>query len=155
MKNAKSLAIAILLILAVSMANAALPVAKSPSQISTLNPQLLAPHLNINLIKIAPAAAGNNKPVNVSVNVTPSATQQDICGLNATNFKIDTLGMPNAPFIKNVYPISSYAINQPMHCDYWLSIVPALQWTTGIYMLKLDYVQGGQQIVSRTFSFRI
>ena len=160
MKKAKALAFTLLLILAVSMANAALPAAKSPSQISTLrpslNPQLLAPHININLIKVAPASPGNNKPVTISVNVTSSATQQDICGLNATNFKIDTLGLPpNTPFIKDVFPISSVAINQPMHCDYWLSIVPTTSWMTGIYTLKLDYIQGGQQLANRTFSFRV
>jgi len=163
MKKAKALAFTLLLVLAVSMVNAALPAAKSPSQISllkpSLNPQLFAPNININLIKIAPASPGNSKPVNVSVNVTSPATQQDICGLNAANFKIDTPGMPPyAPaafVIKDVFAISSVAINQPVHCDYWLSIVPTSSWVTGIYTLKLDYIQGGQQLANRTFSFRV
>jgi hypothetical protein len=164
MERAKVLAFILLLISAASMANAALPAAKSPSQISilkpSLNPQLLAPYINIYLIKIAPASSGNSKPVNISINITSPVTQQDICGLNAANFMIDTLGiLPNAPSayaIKGFFPISSVAINQPIHCDYMLSIVPtSSSWVTGIYTLKLNYIQGGQQLANRTFSFRV
>ena len=63
MKKAKAfLAVIVLLIYAVSMVNAALPVMR-PSQafVAKPNPQLIAPSININLIKIAPASAGDGE----------------------------------------------------------------------------------------------
>ncbi len=146
------LAFILMLILAVSMANAVPQAAKISSPIvkPSLNPQLFAPYIHVNLIKIAPAAPGNSKPVNVSVNVTSRVTQRDICGLNASNFKIDGPAQ-----ITNVFPISAVAINQPMTCDYWLSIVPTSPWVTGTHALKLDYIQGGQQLADTTLMFRI
>ncbi len=146
------LALTVLLILAVSVVNAVPQAAKFSNQIvkPSLNPQLFAPYIHVNLIKIAPAAPGNSKPVNVSVNVISRVTQQDICGLNASNFKID-----GPAFITNVFPISAVAVNQPMTCDYWLSIVPTSPWVTGTHALKLDYIQGVQQLANTTLMFRI
>jgi len=166
MKKAKAfLAFIVLLIFAVSMVNAALPVIR-PSQpvVVKPNPQLIAPSINVNLIKIAPASPGNSKPVNVGVKVISGVTHLDICGLNASNFSMDTLTVPPggpAIVIENVFPISSVAINQPMSCDYWLYIVPTsyqgnqYTWVTGTYTLKLYYVANGQQLANKTFSFRV
>jgi hypothetical protein len=116
-----------------------------------VNTQLFAPYIHVNLIKVAPAAPGNSKPVNVSVNVTSRVTQKDICGLNASNFKIDG----SAFIIANVLPIQAWAINQPTTCDYWLSIVPTSPWVSGIHGLALGYIQGGQQIANVTLIFRV
>jgi hypothetical protein len=166
MKKAKAfLVVIVLLIFAVSMVNAALPVMR-PSQafVAKPNPQLIAPSININLIKIAPASPGNSEPVNVGIKVISAVTQQDICGLDASNFNMDTLTVPPggpAIVIKNVYPISSVAINQPISCDYWLYLVPTsyqgnqYTWLTGTYTLKLYYVANGQQLANKTFSFRV
>ncbi|MCX6676661.1 MAG: hypothetical protein NTU95_01785 [Methanothrix sp.] len=154
-----------MLIVAVSMVNAALPAIR-PSQTVAVKPypQLIAPSINVNLIKIAPASPGNSEPVNVGVKVISGVTHQDICGLDASNFDMDTLAVPPggpAIVIKNVYPISSVAINQPVSCDYWLYIVPTsyqgnqYTWLTGTYTLKLYYVENGQQLANRTFSFRV
>jgi hypothetical protein len=166
MKKAKAfLVVIVLLIFAVSMVNAALP-AMRPSQafVAKPNPQLIAPSININLIKIAPASPGNSEPVNVGIKVISGVTQLDICGLDASNFNMDTLTVPPggpAIVIKNVYPISSVAINQPISCDYWLYLVPTsyqgnqYTWLTGTYTLKLYYVANGQQLANKTFSFRV
>jgi len=146
------LAFIVLLILAVNVVNAVPQAAKFSNQIvkPSLNPQLFAPYIHVNLIKIAPAAPGNSKPISVDVNITSRVTQQDICGLNASNFKID-----GPAFITNVFPISAVAVNQPMTCDYWLSIAPTSPWVTGTHALKLDYIQGGQQLANTTLVFRI
>jgi hypothetical protein len=152
MKKASLTLIVLLLILAASAVNA-VPLAgkiSNPMVKPSFNPQLFAPYIHVNLIKIAPAAPGNSKPVNVSVNVTSRVTQKDICGLNASNFKID-----GPAYISNVFPISAVAINQPMTCDYWLSIVPNSPWVTGTNALKLDYIQGGQQLTNATLIFRV
>jgi len=166
MKKAKAfLACIILLILALGAVNAAPPVIR-PGQpiVEKPNPQLIAPSINVNLIKIAPAASGNSKPVSISVKVISGVTHQDICGLNASNFNMATLTVPPgspAIVIKEVLPVSSVAINQPMSCDYWLSLVPTsyqgnqYNWITGTYTLKLYYVLKGQQLADRTFSFRV
>lgn len=167
-KSNAFLTFVVLLILALAIVNAMPVSVRYPNQPVVvkpgLNPQLIAPHININLIKIAPASPGNSKPVSVSVNVTSPVTKQDICGLNSSNFKIDTLNVPPygpAVVIENVLPISSVAINQPMDCDYWLSIVPTsyqgkqYTWVTGTYTLKLSYIQKGQQLAETTFSFRV
>ena len=153
MRIAKAyLAFIVVLILAVSMVNAVPQAGKISSQMikPSVNPQLLAPYININLIKVAPAAPGNSNPVSVSVNVTSRITQRDICGLGASNFKIE-----GPAYISNIYPISAVAVNQPMTCDYWLSIVPTLPWVTGTHALKLDYIQGGKQISNVTLIFRV
>jgi hypothetical protein len=153
MREAKPyLVFIVLLVLAVGAADAAQQITKLPNPVMkpTVNPKLYAPIIHINLIKIAPAAAGNSEPISVSVNVTSRVTQEDICGLNASNFNIE-----GPASITNVYPISSVAINQPMSCDYWLSIVPNSPWVSGPKALKLDYMQGGQQISNTTFAFRI
>jgi hypothetical protein len=166
MKKAKAfLALIVLLLLALSAVDAAQPVIR-PGQpiIAKPNPQLVAPSINVNLIKIAPAAPGNSKPVSVSVKVISGVTHQDICGLNASSFNMDTLTVPPggpAIVIKEVLPISSIAINQPMSCDYWLSLVPTsyqgnqYTWLTGTYTLKLYYVANGMRLANRTFSFRV
>jgi hypothetical protein len=159
------LAVIVLLIVAISMVNAAQPVVRPGRSIESMqNPQLDAPTINIILIKIAPASAGNSEPVNVGVKVISGATHQDICGLDASNFYLDTLTVPPggpAIVIKDVLPTSSVAINQPVSCDYWLYLVPTsyqgnqYTWLTGTYTLKLYYVANGQQLANRTFSFRV
>jgi len=166
MKKANAfLAVIVLLIVAISMVNAAQPVVRPGRSIESMqNPQLNAPTININLIKIAPASPGNSEPVNIGVKVISGVTHQDICGLDASNFNLDTLTVPPggpAIVIKNVFPTSSVAINQPVSCDYWLYLVPTsyqgnqYTWLTGTYTLKLYYVANGQQLANRTFSFRV
>lgn len=152
MRKARLALIVLLLILAAGAVNAVPQAGMISNQIvkPSLNPQLFAPYIHVNLIKIAPAAPGNTKPVNVSVNVTSRITHQDICGLNASNFKIE-----GPAHISNVFPISAVAINQPMTCDYWLSVVPNSPWVTGVNAFILDYVQGGKQLSNATLIFRM
>ncbi len=151
-KMVKYLGVIVLLVVAVSVVNAVPQAAKLSNSIvkPSLNPQLFAPYIHVNVIKIAPAAPGNSNPISVSVNVTSRVTKQDICGLNASNFAIE-----GPAFITNVYPISAVAVNQPMVCDYWLSIVPTSPWITGIHVLELDFIQGGQRLADATITFRI
>jgi len=145
------MAFIVMLILAASMVNAAPQAAKISSSIAKpLNPQLIAPGIHVNLVKIDQAAPGNSEPISVSVNVTSQITQKNICGLGASSFKID-----GPAHIANIYPISAVAINQPMTCDYWLSIVPNSPWVTGTHLLKIDYLQGGQKLADATLVFRI
>ena len=146
------LAFIVVLILAVSIAYAVPQIGKisSPMIRPSVNPQLFAPYINVNLIKVAPAAPGNSKPVSVSVNVTSRVTHRDICGLNASNFK-----MEGPAHISNIYPISAVALNQSMTCDYWLSIVPTSPWVIGTHAFKLDYIQGGEQLSNVTLIFRV
>jgi len=166
MKKAKALlAFIVLLIVAMSVANAAQQVSRPGKSIESMqNPKLDVPTIDIILIKIAPASPGNSEPVNVGVKVVSGATHQDICGLDASNFNLETLTVPPggpAIVIKNIYPTSSIAINQPMSCDYWLDIVPTsyqgnqYTWLTGTYTLKLYYIVNGKQLADRTFSFRV
>jgi len=166
MKKAKALlAFIVLLIVAMSVASAAQQVSRPGKSIESIqNPKPDVPAIDIILIKIAPASPGNSEPVNVGVKVVSGATHQDICGLDASNFNLETLTVPPggpAIVIKNIYPTSSIAINQPMSCDYWLDIVPTsyqgkqYTWLTGTYTLKLYYVVNGQQLADRTFSFRV
>ena len=161
----KAMALIVLLFVAMSVADAAQQVSRPGNSIASLQkPKLDAPTIDIILIKIAPASPGNSEPVNVGVKVVSSLTGQDICGLEATNFNLETLTVPPggpAIVLKNIYPTSSVAINQPVSCDYWLDMVPTsyqgnqYTWLTGTYTLKLNYVVDGQQLASKTFSFRV
>lgn len=166
MKKTKApLAFIVLLIVAISMANAAQQVSRPGNLIDSMQkPKLDAPTIDIILIKIAPASQGNSEPVNVGVKVVSGLMKQDICGLKASNFDLETLTVPPggpAIVLKNIYPTSSVAINQPVSCDYWLDMVPTsyqgnqYAWLTGTYTLKLNYVANGQQLASKTFSFRV
>ncbi len=166
MKNAKVLSVFIvLLIVAISLASAAQQVSRPGKSIESMQkPQLNAPAIDIILIKIAPASPGNGEPVNVGIKVVSGVTKEDICGLDASNFNLETLTVPPggpAIVIKNIYPTSSVAINQPISCDYWLDMVPTsyqgkqYTWLTGTYTLKLNYVADGQPLASKTFSFRV
>jgi len=166
MKKVKALlAFIVLLIVVMSVANAAQQVSRPGNSIASMQkPKLDATTIDIILIKIAPASPGNSEPVNVGVKVVSSLTGQDICGLDASNFNLETLTVPPggpAIVIKNIYPTSSVAINQPVSCDYWLDMVPTSYqgnqyiWLTGTYTLKLNYVADGQQLASKTFSFRV
>ena len=152
MRIAKAyLAFIVVLFLALSMVNAVPQAGKiSSPMIKPGSPQIFVPYIHVNLIKVAPAAPGNSKPVNVSANVVSRVTQRDICGLNASNFMIE-----GPAHISNIFPISAVAVNQPMTCDYWLSIVPTSPWITGIHTFKLDYIQGGKQIANVTLTFRV
>lgn len=169
MKRSKAfLAFAAMILLSVSAVNAAQPsimYPNSPVQANLkVNPQLLAPYINIGLIKVSPAHAGNSMPVNMSISLILPATQQTVCGLGASNFKLDTLMVPPygpAIVIKNVFAISAIAINQSPSCVYWISMVPTsyngkqYTWVSGTYTLKLYYIKNGQQIANKTFSFRV
>ena len=166
MKKAKALfAFIVLLIIAISVANAAQQVNRPGNSIASMQkPKLDAPAIDIILIKIAPASQGNSEPVNVGVKVVSGLMKQDICGLDATNFNLETLTVPPggpAIVIKNIYPTSAVAINQPVSCDYWLDMVPTsyqgnqYTWLTGTYTLKLNYVADGKHLASKTFSFRV
>jgi hypothetical protein len=165
MKAKMLLVLIVLLIVAMSVADAAQQVNRPGNSIASMQkPKLDAATIDIILIKIAPASPGNSEPVNVGVKVVSSLTGQDICGLDATNFNLETLTVPPggpAIIIKNIYPTSSVAINQPVSCNYWLDMVPTsyqgnqYTWLTGTYTLKLNYIVDGQQIASKTFSFRV
>jgi hypothetical protein len=159
------LAFIVLLIIAMSVANAAQQVSRPGNSIESMQkPKLDPPTIDIILIKIAPASQGNSEPVNVGIKVISGVMKQDVCGLDASNFNLETLTVPPggpAIVIKNIYPTSSVAINQPVSCDYWLDMIPTsyqgnqYTWLTGTYTLKLNYVADGQQLASKTFSFRV
>ena len=100
----------------------------------------------------------------VGVKVKSTANQKDICGLNETNFKLETITVPPggaAVIIEDVFATSSTAVNQPIDCNFWLNLAPTwfqgqqYTWLTGTYTVKLWYVKDGKQISSKIFSFRV
>ena len=164
-KEKTLLAFVLMLVVAVSMANAAQQVSHPGRSIGSVqSPPLSPPTIEIILIKIAPALPGNSEPVNVGIRVVSGAANQDICGLDAANFNLETLTVPPggpAIVIKNIYPTSAVAVNQPVSCNYWLDMVPTsyqgsqYTWLTGTYTLKLNYAANGKQLASKAFSFRV
>jgi hypothetical protein len=146
------LAFTAMLILAVSAANASVQDAKVPSPLVKQSSYLqqIEPYIRVNLVEMGQAAAGNSEPININVNIISQITRKHICGLDASNFII---GGPVQ--IASVRPISAIAINHPMTCDYWLSIVPTSPWVPGTHALKLYYIQGGQSLSNETLMFRI
>ncbi|MCX6674247.1 MAG: hypothetical protein NTY37_10770, partial [Methanothrix sp.] len=119
------LACLVIVVLAVSIVNAT----TSESNNNYTSPkENISLSINIKSVKIIPAAPGNSKPVNLSVRVVNLVNQTNICGLNASNFRIETLGVPPygaAVAIKNVSPITTIAKNKSDRCNYLISIVPA------------------------------
>jgi hypothetical protein len=146
------LAFIVLIILAVGMVSAVPQAGKIsvPIMKPTINPKIFAVFIHQNYMKIAPAAAGNTQPLSVNVNVTSAVTKRDICGLNATNFKID-----GPAYISNVLATSGVAVNQPMTCDYMLYVTPTSPWISGTNAFVLNYVQSGQKLANTTLVFRI
>jgi|WetSurMetagenome_2_1015567.scaffolds.fasta_scaffold22305_2 hypothetical protein len=164
-KEKTLLAFVLMLIVAVSVATAAQQVSHPGRSVGSVqSPSLNAPAIEIILIKVAPALPGNSEPVNVGIRIVSGATNQDICGLDASNFNLETLTVPPggpAIVIKNIYPTSAVAVNQPVSCNYWLDMVPTsyqgsqYTWLTGTYTLKLNYAANGKQLASKVFNFRV
>jgi hypothetical protein len=100
-----------------------------------------------------------------------------ICGLDRSNFEIDTLEMPaggKAARIMSASPTqaSSVYASAPVPCSYWISIIPITDylnpgstvnpspgkqntWVNGVYTLRLRYMNEGYETGSKTFSFTI
>lgn len=141
-----------------------------------------APSINMVTIDTGVAASGNSKPVNISLSVTQllgdaSQTAEAICGLDRSNFEIDTLEMPPGGKAARIMSVSStdarsvYA-SASVPCSYQISIIPVTDylnqrspadpspakqntWVNGIYTLRLRYLNEGSATVSKTFSFTI
>ena len=140
--------------------------------------------LSINVVAIdtGDAASGNSKPVNLSMSLTQfssdsNQTAEAICGLDGSNFEIDTLEMPPGGKAARIMSVSSTDANfvyasAPVPCSYGISIIPITDylnqgspatpslakqnaWVSGIYTLRLRYMNEGNEMVSKTFSFTI
>lgn len=141
-----------------------------------------APSINVVAIDTGVAASGNSKPVNLSMSVTQFSSDSNqtaaaICGLDRSNFEIDTLEMPPGGKAARIMSVSSTDANfvyasAPIPCSYWISIIPITDylnqnspanpspakqntWVNGVYTLSLRYMNEGSEMVSKTFSFTI
>lgn len=141
-----------------------------------------APSINVVAIDTGVAASGNGKPVNLSMSVTQFSSDSNqiaeaICGLDRSNFEIDTLEMPPGGKAARIMSVSSIDANSvyasaPVPCSYLISIIPITDylnqrspanpspakqntWVSGIYTLRLRYINEGSETVSKTFSFTI
>ena len=141
-----------------------------------------SPSINVVAIDTGVAASGNSKPVNLSMSVTQfssasNQTAEAICGLDRSNFEIDTLEMPSGGKAARIMSVSSTDANivyasAPIPCSYWISIIPITDylnqnspanpspakqntWVNGVYTLRLRYMNGGSEMASKTFSFTI
>jgi hypothetical protein len=138
-----------------------------------------APSINVNAIDTGLAALGNSRPVNITVNVTQimdsPKSAEAICGLDRFNFEIDMLEVPpdgKDARIMSVSPTYASYMNPPAPCSYRISIIPITEylnqgspanpspaklntWVNGVYILQLKYLNAGNEIASKTFSFTI
>ena len=141
-----------------------------------------ASSINMVAIDTGEAASGNSKPVNLSMSVTQfssgsNQTAAAICGLDRSNFEIDTLEMPPGGKAARIMSVSSTDANfvyasAPIPCSYWISIIPITDylnqgspvnpspgkqntWVNGVYTLRLRYMNEGYETGSKTFSFTI
>jgi hypothetical protein len=139
-----------------------------------------APSIDVEATDIGQAASGNSLPVNITANVTQyssaSKTTESICGLEMSNFEIETLEVPTNGNDVRIMSVSRrnanfmYAPAPP--CNYWISIIPTTEylgqespykptpskqntWVDGVYTLRLRYISEGNEIASTTFSFTI
>jgi hypothetical protein len=137
------------------------------------------PSINMEAINTGQAASGNSKPVNLTVSATlfsdSNQTAEAICGLDRSNFEIDTLEVPpdgKAARIMSVTPTLTNFMYSPAPCSYWISIIPITDylnqgspanpspgkqntWVNGVYTLRLRYMNEGSEIAGKTFSFTI
>lgn len=133
--------------------------------------------INVDAIDTVQAAPGNSGPVNLTVSVIQSLggiqTSEAICGLERNNFEIDTTEMPpggKAARIMSVSPKQAGYTNPPAPCSYRISIIPTTDylnpgspsspakqntWASGIYSIRLRYLNQGNEIASKTFSITI
>jgi len=173
-----------IIVLTTCLASGALSSPNDMSQQSTLAKtesfaMSSAPSINVIALDMGLAALGNSRPVNLTVNVTQiigvAQTAETICGLNRFNFEIDTLELPpdgKAARIMSVSPTYASYMNPPAPCSYWISIIPIADylnqgspvnpspakqntWVNGVYTLQLRYMNAGNEIASKTFSFTI
>jgi hypothetical protein len=141
-----------------------------------------APSIKVVAIDTGAAASGNSRPVNLSMSVTQfssdsNQTAEAICGLDRSNFEIDTLEMPPGGKAARIMSVSSTPANfvyasDPVPCSYGISIIPIADylnpgspanpspakqnaWVSGAYTLRLRYMNEGSEMASKTFSFAI
>jgi hypothetical protein len=167
MKMAKGfLAIIALLILAANLIDAApirTPIQLGPvGTLKPVSPQLLGPSISINAIYPAGSAAGNSNRVGVNASVFQLGNP--ICGLNYTNFKLETLIVPpyGAAVVIQSVGATVAPIGMPAPpCSYIINLVPTTYqgkqytWLAGTYTVKLDYIKAGKELTNKTFNFTI
>ncbi|MDM7933771.1 MAG: hypothetical protein QUS08_00090 [Methanothrix sp.] len=160
------LIVLVLLIFAADTIDAGLPTPGSniiqPGKYKLASPQLFGPSISINAIYPALSAAGNSNRVGVDVSVYQLGNP--VCGLNGTNFKLDTLNVPpyGPEVVIHSVGASGAPIGQPAPpCSYIINLVPATYlgkqytWVAGTYTVRLDYVKGGKELTNKTFNFTI
>lgn len=136
----------------------------SEPPISVYEPVLM----NIEAINTLGTAAGNSNFVAFSLDISQSGS--NICGLDNTNFMLETLSVPSGGpgvHIRSVYETLN-------GCDYIFSIIPdqickdstngpvkvpgpckQLNWMPGAYTLRLYYIKDGKEITSADINFSI
>lgn len=136
-----------------------------------------APSVNVDAIDLGQAFSGNSKPVNLTVSVIQSLggiqTSEAVCGLERNNFKIDTLEVPvggKDARIMSVGPTYAIYTNPPGPCSYWISLIPTADylnpgspsspakqnnWASGVYSIRLRYLNQGNEIAGKTFTITI
>ena len=120
--------------------------------------------INVKSIDLTQSVSGNRKPINLGISVINLLDKNYICGLNASNFEVETLKVASygaAMTIMDVFPITLASHNNSAICNYCVSIIPRTYksqeyiWKTGAYAIKINYINKGQRLANTTVGFRI
>ena len=157
MKLVKTFLAIVMLVIMTTSIVIAIPGNTQPLKVVSpqLGKSIALPVINI-MNKVGPATFKYDEPLFLTANVTQLG--QEICGLNESNFKLDTPLLT----IKRVYPLKGptqkYASST---CFYDIDILPGINqgkqytWSPAknyTFKFKLSYVLNGKELASRTLT---
>ena len=156
MRLAKALlALSMLVIVAMSITYGA-PLSTQPMKAMPLQviKPIYSPQINV-MNKVGPMSFKPDEPLFLTVEVVQLG--QGICGLNESNFKLDSSLIE----IKRVYPLNGPTEKYPnATCFYDIDVLPAVykgkQYTwapsNAILSFKLSYMMNGKELTNKTIT---
>jgi hypothetical protein len=128
-----------------------------PGTFSVPSAAKFSPYILINWISTTGAAKGNSQRVGVDFNVVlPTGTP--ICGLDNSNFKLETLSVPPG----GAEVMGGVGASTSPSCDYIMNIAPIMDyqgnpytWGPGEYIVVIRYIKDGKELASKNINFTI
>jgi hypothetical protein len=124
---------------------------KNPNPGSQVPAPQIGTSIDVTSVHLRNVMAGNSNPVTADVFVYENGHMASTCGLDISNFKIDTIQMPPGG-----YSVSLTSMGMVDPCGYVPFISPSPNnWVKGKYTVKIYYIKAGKEKANKDFSFTI
>lgn len=164
MRTKIALASLAIIALAVGMLTDAAPIGQTVASISNahhvaIRPESFAPKFDVLTIGTGSAATGNTESVIIYFELLKFNVSGDrwevVRGLNASNFKVDTINVPPYGALVDVEWVDSDNYGYTIHLIPTTYQATQYVWTRGVYGLQLNYIKDGKRVNSCKLNFLI